>query len=160
PHGDALSIAAVNTESSTVVSGEAQAIDALMQQLQASALFCRKVKVDYASHSAQMDALLPELRAALAGVAPRAGSVPLYSTVLGEKVAGAELDAEYWCRNLRQTVRLDRALTQLRADGFGVFVELSAHPALTLTLSSTSATEGAVIAGSLQRERGDLNQLL
>ncbi|HET8939559.1 MAG TPA: SDR family NAD(P)-dependent oxidoreductase, partial [Polyangiales bacterium] len=159
-YGGALSIAAINSASSTVVSGDAAAVQQLMAELQAQSLFCRKINVDYASHSAHMDELLPALREQLAAVEPRAGSIPLYSTVDVGRLAGAELDGEYWCRNLRQTVRMDRALAQLQEDGYGVFIEVSAHPVLTLTLSGACADQGAVIVSSLQRERGGFSQLL
>ena len=65
-------------------------------------MFCRKVNVDYASHSAQMDALLPSLRQGLEGLGPREGAIPFYSTVTGAALSGEALDADYWCRNLRQ----------------------------------------------------------
>ncbi|HET8933890.1 MAG TPA: SDR family NAD(P)-dependent oxidoreductase, partial [Polyangiales bacterium] len=158
-YGATLSIAAVNTESSTIVSGDAAAVDALLEALQSQSLFARKINVDYASHSAQMDELLPALRAELADIQPRAGQVPLYSTVEGRVLSGEELNAEYWCRNLRETVRLDLALSQLMAAGHGVFVEVSAHPVLTLTLSGACEEKGAIVAGSLQRERGGMSQL-
>ena len=156
-YGGALSVAAVNTASSTVVSGESEALTHLLSELEKKALFARRVNVDYASHSAQMDGLLPQLRAALGDLSPRAGAIPLYSTVTSERLQGGELDAEYWCRNLRQTVRFDASLSQLMADGHGVFVEVSAHPVLALTLSALG--EGTVVVGSVQRERGELTQL-
>ena len=159
-YGAALSVAAVNTESSTVVSGDAAAVDALIQQLQSQSLFYRKVQVDYASHSAQMDALLPALREQLASLTPREGTIPLYSTVEARQLSGSELDADYWCRNLRQRVQMSSALTQLLSDGYGVFVEASAHPVLTLTLSGACEPKGALVVGSLQRERGELVQLV
>ncbi|HET8935213.1 MAG TPA: SDR family NAD(P)-dependent oxidoreductase, partial [Polyangiales bacterium] len=104
--------------------------------------------------------LLPELREQLASIAPRAGQVPLYSTVEARVLSGEELDADYWCRNLRETVRLDLALSQLLAAGHGVFVELSAHPVLTLSLSGACDDHGAMVVGSLQREAGGFAQLL
>ena len=55
--------------------------------------------------------------------------------------------------------RLDRAVEQLLEDGHGVFVEVSAHPVLTMTLSGVCEAKGAVVLGSLQRERGGLSQL-
>ncbi|HEY2517939.1 MAG TPA: SDR family NAD(P)-dependent oxidoreductase, partial [Polyangiaceae bacterium] len=158
--GDALSIAAVNTASSTIVSGDAAAVQSLAARFESRGAFCRKINVDYASHSAQMDALLPDLRRELAGLRPSATNVPLYSTVTGEIVPGDALDAEYWCRNLRQTVRLDKALTRLFADGHGIFVEVSAHPVLALPLTAACAGENGVVAGSIQRDEGGLSQLL
>ncbi|HET8932534.1 MAG TPA: SDR family NAD(P)-dependent oxidoreductase, partial [Polyangiales bacterium] len=159
PYGAALSIAAVNTESSTIVSGDVAAVDSLLDELQSRSLFARKINVDYASHSAHMDELLPELREQLASIAPRAGAIPLYSTVQAERLTGQELDADYFCRNLRQTVRFDLALSRLLSDGHGVFVEVSAHPVLTLTLDALRETRGAVVVASLQRERGGYRQL-
>ncbi|KJS52141.1 hypothetical protein VM98_33260, partial [Streptomyces rubellomurinus subsp. indigoferus] len=117
-----LSVAAVNTPGSTVVSGDSSAIDALVADLAQQAVFCRRVNVDYASHSAQMDSLLPELSSAFADLTPGSASVPFYSTVLGRVLDGPELDGAYWCRNLREPVRFDRALEQLLGDGRNVFV--------------------------------------
>jgi amino acid adenylation domain-containing protein len=159
PYGEALSIAVVNTSSSTVVSGDADAVDALLASLQGQDLFCRKVQVDYASHSAHMDSLLPDLARAFAHLHPQPTQVPFYSTVVGSSMAGESLDGAYWCRNLRETVRLDRALERLIADGHDVFVEVSPHPVLAMPLTSGSADVHGVVAGSLQRHHGGLAQM-
>ncbi|KJS57798.1 type I polyketide synthase, partial [Streptomyces rubellomurinus] len=87
-----LSVAAVNTSASTVVSGEADALDRLVADLQQQGVFCRRVNVDYASHSAQMDPLLPGLAEEFADLTPGRASVPFYSTVLGRVLEGPELD--------------------------------------------------------------------
>ncbi|XXT63554.1 SDR family NAD(P)-dependent oxidoreductase [Sorangium sp. So ce590] len=158
-YGDALAIAAVNTSSSTVVSGDVEAVDGLMAELTAEGVFCRRVNVDYASHSAHMDALLPELGAKLSSLRPKATEIPFYSTVTGEASRGEGLDGEYWCRNLRQTVRLDRALAKLLEDGHGVFVEVSAHPVLAMPLTTACAEAQGVVVGSLQRDEGGVSQL-
>lgn len=158
-HAGRLSVAAVNTPSSIIVSGEADAADALLAELGTRGVFCRKVKVDYASHHAHMDSLLPELRRLLAPIRPRPPKVPFYSTVLGRVLEPDEaLDADYWCQNLRQTVRFDRALTELRAAGHGVFVEVSPHSVLAMPLSAGAASD--VVIGTLQRDGGALSQLL
>ncbi|MGK4000975.1 SDR family NAD(P)-dependent oxidoreductase [Sorangium sp. So ce1036] len=159
PFGEALSIAVVNTASSTVVSGDAQAVDELVASLQAREVFCRKVNVDYASHSAHMDELLPELASQLASLEPRPSTIPFYSTVTGALLRDEALDGEYWCRNLRLPVRLDKALVELLADGHGVFVEVSAHPILAMPLTTACAEAQGVVVGSLQRGEGGLSQL-
>ena len=61
-------------------------------------MFCRRVKVDVASHSPQMDPLLDELVAALASLQPQRGDVPIYSTVDAAVVDGGALDRRYWAR--------------------------------------------------------------
>ncbi|MDD9969438.1 MAG: acyltransferase domain-containing protein, partial [Myxococcales bacterium] len=156
-----LSIAVINTATSTVVSGDDDAIGAWVRRLSSEGVFCRRVDVDYASHSAQMDSILADLAEALASLSPRTCQVPMVSTVTGAPVEGSELGADYWCQNLRRTVRLDRALKHLRANGYGVFVEISAHPVLAMPLTAACADSGGIVVGSLRRDsggRGDLQR--
>ncbi|HKP59038.1 MAG TPA: SDR family NAD(P)-dependent oxidoreductase, partial [Polyangiales bacterium] len=160
-YGEALSIAAVNDPGSTLVSGTAEAVKQLTASLEAEAVFYRRARTsDVATHSAQMDALVPGLSKELSALSPRAGQIPFYSTVECRRLDGAELDGSYWCRNMREPVRFDRALTQLLEDGHGVFVEVSAHPVLGVSLRSASEGRGGVVIGSLSREQGELSSLL
>ncbi|MFD5986190.1 type I polyketide synthase [Streptomyces cyaneofuscatus] len=160
-YGDALSVAVVNTARSTVVAGDAEALDRFLGRMEATGAYCQRVDVDYASHSPHMDALLPALREQLTGLAPVDPGIAFYSSVTGERAAGPELDADYWCRNLREPVRFDRALERLRADGFGTFVEVSPHPVLQIALAQGTEADGAaVVVGSLRRDRGGIEQPL
>ncbi|MFE3593271.1 SDR family NAD(P)-dependent oxidoreductase, partial [Streptomyces niveus] len=120
----------------------------------------RKIKVDYASHNAQMDPLLPGLAEKFEGLTPGEPKVPFYSTLTGETVSEGELDGTYWCRNLREPVRFDRALERLLGDGHTVFVEISAHPVLSMPLTDGSAERDGVVVGSLARGHGGMDQLL
>ncbi|MGZ6363838.1 MAG: type I polyketide synthase, partial [Ktedonobacterales bacterium] len=155
-----LSLAVVNTPGSTVVSGSSEAVERWVRRLGEEGVFCRQVSVDYASHSAEMDPILPDLERALSDLAPQAGQVPMVSTVTGGRCEGTTLDGAYWCRNLRQTVRLDLALAELIGDGHGVFVEASAHPVLAMPLSAASGEREGVVVGSLRREAGGMSELL
>ncbi|WP_394845472.1 SDR family NAD(P)-dependent oxidoreductase [Pendulispora brunnea] len=158
PFRDTLSIAATNSARATLVSGDATSIDALLERLGAAEIFARKIRVDYASHSSQMELLREALQDALRDVAPRGCTVPLYSTVTAAPIEGHELGAEYWYRNLRQTVRFAEAADRLVADGHRFFVEVSPHPVLTLALSQLESAPGVV--GSLRRDAGDMDQFL
>ncbi|MFC8827302.1 SDR family NAD(P)-dependent oxidoreductase [Streptomyces sp. NPDC057137] len=160
PFGEALSVAAVNTAGSTIISGRADAIDRIVSDLQEREIYARKIKVDYASHNAQMDPLLPGLAEKFTGLTAVRPEVPFYSTVTGETAAGGDLDGGYWCRNLREPVRFDRALERLLGDGHTVFVEISAHPVLSMPLTDGSAEHGGIVVGSLARDRGGMDQLL
>jgi acyl transferase domain-containing protein len=161
PYGDTLSVAVVNTARSTVVAGDADAVDRFLAQMEAADAFCQRVNVDYASHSPHMEPLLPELREKLSGLAPADARIAFYSSVTGQRLAGPELDADYWCRNLREPVRFDRALERLRADGFGVFIEVSPHPVLGVALAQGTEDDGAaLVVGSLRRDRGGIDQPL
>ncbi|MEV6131895.1 type I polyketide synthase [Streptomyces violaceusniger] len=151
-----ISIAAVNGPSSVVVSGEPTALDELVAACEADEVRARRVPVDYASHSAQVELLREELLELLAPVQPKSAQVPFLSTVTGEWVEGPELDAEYWFTNLRRTVELEGAVRRLLDEGFGVFIESSAHPVLTMGVQETAEDAGvdAAAIGSLRRDEG------
>ncbi|MDA5286904.1 acyltransferase domain-containing protein, partial [Streptomyces sp. Isolate_45] len=137
-----ISVAAVNGPSSVVVSGEVEALDELLAACEADGIRARRIAVDYASHSAQVDLLKDELAELLAPIVPQAAQVPFLSTVTGEWVNGTELDAGYWFRNLRQTVELEQVTRTLLDQGFGVFVESSPHPVLTVGMQETVEDAG------------------
>nr|WP_202199365.1 type I polyketide synthase [Streptomyces spororaveus] len=155
-----ISVAAVNGPSSVVVSGEVQALEELLASCEADGIRAKRIAVDYASHSAQVDLLRDELAELLAPVVPRPAEVPFLSTVTGEWVSGPELDAGYWFRNLRRTVELEEATRTLLEQGFGVFVESSPHPVLTVGMQETVEDAGreAAVLGSLRRGEGGLER--
>jgi acyl transferase domain-containing protein/acyl carrier protein len=127
---DKLSVAVNNAPRSVVISGDADALEIVISQLQFQNIFCRKVKVDVAAHSPHMTALRPELLDALSDIQPQAGVVPIYSTVTGEQRSGDAFDAEYWGRNLREPVLFSTAVQQALYDGHNTFIEISPHPVL------------------------------
>ncbi|GFJ85360.1 hypothetical protein Phou_095400 [Phytohabitans houttuyneae] len=163
PGDGRVSIAAVNGPRSVVVSGDPDALDALCAELSGEDIWLRRIAVDYASHSAQVEALHDDLLAQLAPIRPRTPSVPFRSTVTGGWIDGPALDAEYWYRNLRQTVGFEPAIQALLGEGHRVFVEVSSHPVLTGAVSDTAdladtAGEAVVVAGTLRRDEGGLHR--
>ncbi|MEU9032908.1 SDR family NAD(P)-dependent oxidoreductase, partial [Streptomyces sp. NPDC048383] len=155
-----ISVAAVNGPSSVVVSGEVEALEELLAACEADGIRAKRIAVDYASHSAQVDLLKDELGELLAPIVPQAARVPFLSTVTGEWVNGPELDAGYWFRNLRRTVELEEATRTLLNQGFGVFIESSPHPVLTVGMQETVEDAGreAAVLGSLRRNEGGLER--
>ncbi|WP_437821703.1 amino acid adenylation domain-containing protein [Sorangium sp. So ce1078] len=164
---DRISIAVSNSPTSTVLSGDPAALKELLSRLEGRGVFCRWVKVDVASHSPQMDPLRDELLRRMDGVRPRAGSLPLYSTVTGAVVHGGELDARYWARNLRDPVLFTDAVSRLIQDGHALFIELSPHPILLpfveATLNEAALKESrwrGLVVPSLHRDQEDWAVLL
>ncbi|TDP92878.1 type I polyketide synthase [Labedaea rhizosphaerae] len=156
PWGDVLGVAAVNGPLSTVVSGDADALDAL---LAAEPDRTRRIPVDYASHSAHVEAIRDRLLADLASITPRAGGIPFYSSVTGGVLDAEELDAGYWYENLRRTVRFDQTVDAVRAAGRTTFIEVSPHPVLTMSIDEAMAGDGIVL-GTLRRGAGDRDRWL
>ena len=127
---DRVSIAASNGPTSTVLSGDPGALAEILDRLQGRDIFCRMVKVDFASHSPQMEPLRADLLQALAGLEPRPESTPIYSTVTGKVRGGLQFDALYWARNMREPVLFSSAVQHLVEDGHDIFLEISPHPIL------------------------------
>ena len=152
-----LGVAAANGPTATVVSGDRDALEELVAGYQAEDVRVRVVPVDYASHSPQVEPLRERLPALLAGIRPRTGHTVFYSTVTGGRLDPTELTAEYWFRNLRQTVELERAVLAAAAEGHRAFLEISPHPVLTVGLDRI-LDGAAAVTGTLRREHGGLRQ--
>ncbi|MET8912717.1 type I polyketide synthase, partial [Micromonospora sp. NPDC004551] len=158
-----IALAAVNGPTSVVVSGDSAALDELVAHYEGRDVRVRRVPVDYASHSAHVEPLREQLLELLAGLQPRSGEVRFRSTVEGDWVDTAGLDADYWYRNLRQTVRFDEAVRDLVAAGCHTFVEVSAHPVLTMAVqesveAAAADPDAVTVTGTLRRDEGGLDR--
>jgi mycoketide-CoA synthase len=163
--GPQLSVAAVNGPSATVVSGDREALEAFVEDCRERDVPARFIPVDYAAHSVQVDEIRETLLRGCEGLAPSTGRVPFFSAVSGGLLDTAGLDADYWYRNLRETVQFEQAARASMADGHRIFIEVSPHPVLTIGLQETAeqmfgderASVGAAavgVSGSLRREHG------
>ena len=161
-YADRLSVAVNNGPRSTVISGDPAALEEVLAALDAKGVFCRRVKVDVASHSPQMDPLLEELRSVLNDVQPGSGRITMRSTVTGAMVAGPELDAAYWADNLRAPVLFSGAIQQVIAEGHTIFLELSPHPILLPAVEENlreQKQEGTIL-GSVRRSSDERRSML
>ncbi|MFH8371760.1 type I polyketide synthase [Streptomyces sp. NPDC018031] len=157
-----IAVAAVNGPASTVVSGDPDALEELCRELAAQEVRVSRLPVDYASHSAQVERLRDRLLADLAPIAPVTGEVPFHSTLTGEPLDTARLDAAYWYRNLRHPVEFEPVVRRLAAEGHGLFVESSPHPVLTMDVQQVldETARGGTAVGSLRRGEGGLDRFL
>ncbi len=160
--GGRLNIAAVNGVSSVAVSGDADALEELVRRCEADGVRARRIDVDYASHSARVDAIREPLAEALTGLEPRSSPTAFFSTVTGGLADTAALDADYWYRSIRQTVQFDQAVRSACDRGYRVFIESSPHPVLIAgieeTLADRDATDDSVVIPSLGRDDGGLRR--
>lgn len=157
-----LSVAAVNGPRATVLAGIEPVLDAAIDALAGRGLFAKRVAVEFAAHSPQVEPLRLRLRAALAGLTPRDEAVALYSTVTGGPIAGRELDADYWTRNMREPVLFGPALTELISDGCDAVLEIAPHPVLLRAIADTVREAGGElpVLSSMRRDNGELAGML
>ncbi|WP_416904860.1 SDR family NAD(P)-dependent oxidoreductase [Micromonospora echinospora] len=130
-YGDRLAVAAVNSPTSTVLAGDADALAEVLAGLAERDVSSRPLRVEYAFHSPQMAPFQDPLVQALHGVTPRPAVVPIVSTVTGLPAADGDYGPAYWARNIRQPVRFAAALAQLDGAGAGCTVlEVGPQPVL------------------------------
>jgi acyl transferase domain-containing protein len=156
-----VDIAAINSASSLTLSGEIDRLDEIAEKLTEDGIFARRLRVEVPYHSRLMDPILDELRAALAGLEPNAPTVPLYSSVTGERVTGPDWTAEYWCANVREPVRFADAVTELIAADSRVFLEVGPHPVLSGNIRETllGADVNGTTVPTLDRKQPDSESL-
>ncbi|WP_437562309.1 SDR family NAD(P)-dependent oxidoreductase [Sorangium sp. So ce542] len=157
-----LAVAGTTSPSSTIVSGDAAALDELLAELREQGTFARRIAMNYAPHGPSMDALRGELARAVGGLRPARCSIPLYSSVTATALDGEALDAAYWGRNLSEPVRFAPAIDRLLDDGYDAFLELSPHPLLTHAVERSLAHRGrgGTVLPSLRREEAGRAVLL
>ena len=153
-----LSVAAVNAPASIVLSGEARALEEVLEALRGRGVFCRDLGLDYAFHTAQMEPLMGELEDALAGLRPRAAATSIVSTVTGDVADGEAFDGAHWARTMRDPVRFADAIDRLSGDGHDLFLEIGPHPVLATSVAEclrARGREGTVLA-SLRKGQDEL----
>ncbi|MEV5388054.1 type I polyketide synthase, partial [Streptomyces sp. NPDC052721] len=140
----AVSVAAVNSPSSVVISGDAETVADAARGWQAAGRRTHRLTVSHAFHSPHMDGILEEFRAVAAGLTFHRPRIPIVSTVTGEIATAEQLTSpDYWARQIRETVRFAAATQRLAAEGATVLVEVGPDAVLTAlarrTLEGTPA---------------------
>ncbi|MGA5412066.1 type I polyketide synthase [Streptomyces lavendulocolor] len=156
---DRVGVAVIASPDTTVISGDAARVDALLRQWEERGdVEAARVAVEVASHSAQMDPILGPLRERLACLRPQTPSCTFYSTVTQDPRSPGMLDGGYWADNQRNVVRFASAVEAAAADGHRTLLEVNAHPLLaadvTATLEASGVHDAAVIP-TLRRDRDE-----
>ena len=155
-----LTLAAINSPASVTVAGAGADLTTLEAALAARGTSYRRLQLNYAFHSPAMDPIRSGVEAALRNLTPAAGTVPFYSAVDGDRLAGDCLDTGYWWRNIREPVKFEQAAHRLIADGQSIFLEIGPQPILRNYLNECLAhttTEGRVIPTMMRSGDGSVH---
>ncbi len=153
---DKLAVAVINGKNSTVISGDPSALNQVFEKLETQGRFNRKIKVDVASHSPQMDVIKHDLFQALQNIQPQNSNIQFYSTATDEIVEGKNLSADYWVKNLRNTVQFGNAVQHVLQDTQVAFIEMSPHPLLIHALNENIQDAKAVAISSFTRDKNEI----
>ncbi|XP_070560650.1 mycocerosic acid synthase-like isoform X1 [Ptychodera flava] len=167
-----LDIAAINSPSQMVFSGDTSVIQDFSSDLKSAGIKSVILKVNNAFHSRQQEVIkngfLKKVRF-LSESAKKAQqqsglSIPMLSTVTNEFVTKKDVfDPNYWYKNIRQQVKFMAAINILLEDGYTSFLEIGPNPALKPAINdifsaSKSRHSKPFTTHSLKRPR-DINTL-
>ncbi|WP_205371519.1 type I polyketide synthase [Streptomyces tsukubensis] len=137
----AIGLAAVNGPASVVVSGDADAVDALVARLRRDGTRVSRLRVGHAFHSHHMDPVLDEFARFARTLTYHRPTLPVISNVTGDFADPAEIaTADYWARQVRGTVRLHDGVRRLDAAGVTSYVEVGPGAVLSAAARESVAS--------------------
>jgi acyl transferase domain-containing protein len=153
--GPALSLAAVNGPSATVIAGPVEPLEVLRQALAQRGVEGRPLQVSHAFHSAMMEPVLGAFLEEARRVKLHPPSMPYVSNVTGTWITPAEaMDPAYWVRHLREPVRFDAGLRTLLEKGQPLLMEVGpGHTLSRLARQQPGLAPGQPVLGSLPSTR-------
>ncbi|MEU4839091.1 SDR family NAD(P)-dependent oxidoreductase [Nocardia testacea] len=161
---DRVSVAAINDPSSTVLSGDAEAIAEIERELAGAGVRTNRLRVSHAFHSARMDPMLAEFRVVAEGVTYRQPLLPIVSNLTGEPAGDAVTEPEYWVRQVRGCVRFAPGVSSALARGVRRFVEVGPDAVLAAMvrgcLAESAAGPAAVVTATARRTADEVTQLV
>jgi amino acid adenylation domain-containing protein/thioester reductase-like protein len=130
-HHDEVSIAATNGPDNTVISGEATAVQIILDELTKLEISSKPLTVSNAFHSPLMDPILDEFEAFTHRLTFSAPRIPLGSNLLGgilepDLVPGAS----YWRDHIRAEVKFAEGMGAISSLGIDAFIEIGPAPVL------------------------------
>ncbi|UQA57022.1 type I polyketide synthase [Polyangium aurulentum] len=157
-----VSLAIQSSPTSTVLSGEAQALHQVAAALDQQGVFCRLIQTNAAVHGPAMSEVGPALREALSEMRPRRAMVTIVSSRTALPVEGTDLDPSYWALGLQEPVLFQPAIEHLAEQGYDVFLEISPHAIVARSVAETleAARHRGVSLSSLRRGEDERTSLL
>jgi acyl transferase domain-containing protein/NADPH:quinone reductase-like Zn-dependent oxidoreductase/acyl carrier protein len=141
-----LVIAAHNSPRNFTVSGPFSALERLSHASRAHKTRTRRLELAYPFHSELMTPVEAPLCNDLAALEPRPSRVTFISTVEAAVLAGPELDATYWWRNVREPVLFQESVALAAQTGARVFVKIGPSGTLVADIKEAAESVGAAVA--------------
>jgi amino acid adenylation domain-containing protein len=160
PFADDVSIAAINSPMQLVLSGSADAIERLENELRAHGIHTRSLTVSHAFHSAQMEPALAPLAELFGRVSLRSPSIPLISNLSGRLVTTELTEPTYWSDHARETVQFSAGIRSLMAAGCDVLVEIGPENVLSHFVRHVDVSHQVETVATLRRGEQDWTSLM
>ncbi|MFE2598983.1 type I polyketide synthase [Streptomyces sp. NPDC059396] len=149
-HTGEVTVAAVNGPRSTVISGDAEAVDRLTALWRERGSRAKRLPVSHAFHSPHMEEVLDEFRTVAADLTFHEPRIPVVSNLTGTLATAEQLASpEYWARHIREAVRFHDGVRHLVELGVTEWLELGPDGVLTALVRQCLGDLGDAAAGVL-----------
>ncbi|MBX9258922.1 SDR family NAD(P)-dependent oxidoreductase [Desmonostoc muscorum CCALA 125] len=128
PFFNKVSIAAINSSQSIVISGASEDITTICQKLELQGVKTKRLQVSHAFHSPLMTPMLQEFAAVANQVTYNQPQIPIISNVTGQLADENIATADYWVNHVSQTVQFASSMERLQS--YEVFLEIGPKPTL------------------------------
>ncbi|QDU54007.1 type I polyketide synthase [Aeoliella mucimassa] len=155
---DRVAIAAVNGPENTVISGDAAAVDALVDEFESSGVGLQRLVVSHAFHSPLMDEMLDAFEEFAAGIQFQPPTIPLVSNLTGQVMTEAPT-ARYWRDHVRGAVRFVDGVERVAEAKVSVLLEVGPTASLLGMAKRCLAGYSAASISSLRKGQ-DADQAL
>ena len=146
---EGVSIAAINSPDSLVISGDRDAVTTIADEWKARGRKAKALKVSHAFHSPHTEAILPAFREYAATLTFHEPRIPIVSDVTGQLATAEQLaDPDYWTRHIREAVQFGPAIETLAGHGVTGYLEVGPDTTLT-TLAGHTLGAGDHAAAAL-----------
>ena len=125
-----VALAAINGPESVVISGEKQAIEAIISNLESEGIKTKRLQVSHAFHSPLMEPMLAEFELVAHQITYHQPLLPLVSNVTGIQADNSIATAKYWVNHVLEPVRFAQSMETLHQKGYKIFLEIGPKPIL------------------------------
>jgi len=160
-HASRLAVAAVNDPTHTVISGDREALQAVLTELEAEGFRAKPLAVSHAFHSPLMAPMLAEFESVARSVSYHSPRISVISNVTGRVATGGELtNPEYWLRHVLAPVRFAEGIATLAALGVTAFLEAGPQPTLLGMAARNLSDPALLFLPSLRSGQSDWTRVL
>jgi acyl transferase domain-containing protein len=160
PYAVDVAVAGVNGPEQVVISGRAEAVEAVCAALEGEGVRVTRLRVSHAFHSPLMDPMLDAFAQVAASVRYSAPRLSFVSALTGGPVGDQVATPEYWVRHVREPVRFAAAVDAVHRAHAPLFLEIGPRPALLGMAREVVGDEAACWLPSLRTPGGDARQML
>ncbi|MEW6234512.1 MAG: amino acid adenylation domain-containing protein [Candidatus Omnitrophota bacterium] len=160
-YGERISIAAVNGPERITISGDEDAIHAVLDRFKKEQIESRPLRVSHAFHSRRMEPIVKDFAAQAAKMTFSPPQIPFYSTAAGGLIPPKEIASpSYWSQQILQPVLFYNAIQSMVGDGYILFLEIGPMDALTALGRQCAPGDDRLWLPSLRKGVDDWRRML